>query len=191
MKLDQSILILIQVLIYMVSITTTIFSNIFYNLCSSLLSYALFLYILYSYNENNNTIHTREISWVFPPTTLNYLIKIKDPNYFIFITINTYNWQMRAMLKICITIPKTFKRKYIFSDITLMFHLLNFIISWKCVLVYIQLSSTCDFFVDDAPSSVLTQHKHLVAYHSETPLDTIWKCPNYEKEMYSIVQACH
>ena len=27
-------------------------------------------------------------------------------------------------------------------------------------------------------------------YHSETLFDTIWKYPTYDKEMYSIVQAC-
>jgi hypothetical protein len=37
----------------------------------------------------------------------------------------------------------------------------------------------------------LTQHDHPVGYHSETLLDTIWKYPTYDKEMYSIVQACH
>jgi hypothetical protein len=36
----------------------------------------------------------------------------------------------------------------------------------------------------------LTQHGHLVAYHSETLSDTIPKYPTYKKEMYSIVQAC-
>ena len=35
----------------------------------------------------------------------------------------------------------------------------------------------------------LTQHGHLVAYHSETLLDTVWKYPTYDKEMYSIVQV--
>ena len=36
---------------------------------------------------------------------------------------------------------------------------------------------------------VITQHDHPVAYHSETLLDVVHKYPNYEKEMYSIVQA--
>eukprot|EP00253_Pinus_taeda_P009437 PITA_09437 len=36
---------------------------------------------------------------------------------------------------------------------------------------------------------VLTQHGHLVAYHSETLSDTVRKYPTYDKEMYSIVQA--
>jgi hypothetical protein len=31
---------------------------------------------------------------------------------------------------------------------------------------------------------------HPVAYHSETLSDTIYKYPTYDKEMYSIVQAC-
>ena len=48
MKLDQSILVLIQVHLYMGSIETTICLYNFYNLCSSLLSYALFLYSFYS-----------------------------------------------------------------------------------------------------------------------------------------------
>ena len=38
---------------------------------------------------------------------------------------------------------------------------------------------------------VLTQHGHPVAYHSETLLDVVRKYPTYNKEMYSIVQACH
>jgi hypothetical protein len=37
---------------------------------------------------------------------------------------------------------------------------------------------------------VLTQHNHLVAYHSDTLSYVIRKYPTYEKEMYSIVQAC-
>jgi hypothetical protein len=37
--------------------------------------------------------------------------------------------------------------------------------------------------------TLLTQHGHFVAYHSETPSDTVHKYPNYDKEMYSIVQA--
>jgi hypothetical protein len=36
----------------------------------------------------------------------------------------------------------------------------------------------------------LTQHSHLVAYHSETLSYTIHKYPTYDKEMYSIVQVC-
>ena len=37
---------------------------------------------------------------------------------------------------------------------------------------------------------VLAQDSHSVAYHSETLSDTVRKYPTYEKEMYSIVQAC-
>ena len=37
---------------------------------------------------------------------------------------------------------------------------------------------------------VLTQHGHPLAYHSETPSDTVHKYPTYAKEMYSIIQAC-
>jgi hypothetical protein len=39
--------------------------------------------------------------------------------------------------------------------------------------------------------TILTQHDHPVAYHSETLLDVFYKYPTYNKEMYSIVQACH
>jgi hypothetical protein len=37
---------------------------------------------------------------------------------------------------------------------------------------------------------VLTHHDHLIAYHSETLSDVVCKYPTYNKEMYSIVQAC-
>jgi hypothetical protein len=43
---------------------------------------------------------------------------------------------------------------------------------------------------DYVVGEILTQHGHLVAYHSETLLDTAQKYPTYDKEMYSIVQAC-
>jgi hypothetical protein len=36
---------------------------------------------------------------------------------------------------------------------------------------------------------ILTQHVHPVAYHSETLSYVVHKYPNYDKEMYSIVQA--
>jgi hypothetical protein len=41
---------------------------------------------------------------------------------------------------------------------------------------------------DYVVGAVLTQDSHPVAYHSETLSDTVWKCPTYDKEMYSIVQ---
>jgi hypothetical protein len=43
---------------------------------------------------------------------------------------------------------------------------------------------------DYAVGAVLTQHGHPVAYHSETLFDTVRKYPTYDKEMYSIIQAC-
>ena len=43
---------------------------------------------------------------------------------------------------------------------------------------------------DYAIGAVLTQQGHPVAYHSETLSATIRKYPTYDKEMYSIVQAC-
>eukprot|EP00253_Pinus_taeda_P003532 PITA_03532 len=43
---------------------------------------------------------------------------------------------------------------------------------------------------DYAIGAVLTQHGHPVAYHSETLSDTVRKYPTYDKEMYSIMQAC-
>ena len=36
----------------------------------------------------------------------------------------------------------------------------------------------------------LTQQRHLITYHSETLYDIVRKYPTYDKEMYSIVQAC-
>jgi hypothetical protein len=44
---------------------------------------------------------------------------------------------------------------------------------------------------DYAVGAFLTQHGHSVAYHSETLPDIVRKYPTYDKEMYSIVQACH
>ena len=43
---------------------------------------------------------------------------------------------------------------------------------------------------DYAIGAVLTQQGHPVAYHSETLSDTVRKYPTYDKEMYSIMQAC-
>jgi hypothetical protein len=43
---------------------------------------------------------------------------------------------------------------------------------------------------DYVVGGVLTQHDHPVAYHSETLSDVVHKYPTYDKEMYSIVQAC-
>ena len=43
---------------------------------------------------------------------------------------------------------------------------------------------------DYAIREVLTQQGHPVAYHNETLSDTVHKYPTYDKEMYSIVQAC-
>ena len=37
---------------------------------------------------------------------------------------------------------------------------------------------------------VLTQHGHLMVYHSETLSNVVRKYPTYDKEMYSIVQDC-
>jgi hypothetical protein len=48
----------------------------------------------------------RELSRVFPPTTLSYQIKNKSYNYFTFNTLIVSNKQMREMLKICVTISK-------------------------------------------------------------------------------------
>jgi hypothetical protein len=38
---------------------------------------------------------------------------------------------------------------------------------------------------------ILTQHGHPVAYHSKTPSYVVCKYHTYDKEMYSIMQACH
>jgi hypothetical protein len=43
---------------------------------------------------------------------------------------------------------------------------------------------------DYVVGAIITQHSHLVAYHSETLPDTFRKYPTYDKEIYSIVQAC-
>ena len=44
---------------------------------------------------------------------------------------------------------------------------------------------------DYVVGAILTQHDHHVAYHSATLSDVVRKYPTYDKEMYSIVQACH
>jgi len=44
---------------------------------------------------------------------------------------------------------------------------------------------------DYAIGVVLTQHGYPLAYHGETLSDTVQKYPTYDKEMYSIMQACH
>lgn len=41
-----------------------------------------------------------------------------------------------------------------------------------------------------ASGVVITQQGHPVAYHSETLSETVHKYLTYEKEMYSIMQAC-
>jgi hypothetical protein len=43
---------------------------------------------------------------------------------------------------------------------------------------------------DYAIGTVLTQYGHMVAYHSETLSDVVQIYPTYDKDMYSIVQAC-
>jgi len=43
---------------------------------------------------------------------------------------------------------------------------------------------------DYVVGAVLTQHGHLIAYHSEKISDTVQKYPTYDEEMYSIIQAC-
>jgi hypothetical protein len=45
--------------------------------------------------------------------------------------------------------------------------------------------------LDYVLGTILTQHGHPMAYHSETLLDVVRKYPTYEKEMQSIVKACH
>jgi hypothetical protein len=42
---------------------------------------------------------------------------------------------------------------------------------------------------DYVVGTVLTQHGHSMAYHSETLSDIVWKYPTYDKEMYSILQS--
>ena len=43
---------------------------------------------------------------------------------------------------------------------------------------------------DYAVGEFLTQHDHPIAYHSETLSENVLKYPTYDKEMYSIIQAC-
>jgi hypothetical protein len=124
MKFSQSILILSQVLMYMGSIATTIYLYNFYSLFSSLLSYYLAL-LLYSYNENNDTLqyNTYEGDFSsFPSYNVKLSNRLKSYIYFTFITLIVYNREMRSILKIYVTIPKTFNITYVSPDISLMFH---------------------------------------------------------------------
>jgi hypothetical protein len=43
---------------------------------------------------------------------------------------------------------------------------------------------------DYAIGVVLTRHGHLIAYHRETLSNNVYRYPTYDKEMYSIMQAC-
>jgi hypothetical protein len=45
--------------------------------------------------------------------------------------------------------------------------------------------------LDYVAGVVLTQRGHPVAYHSEMLSDVVRKYPTYNKEIYSIVKACH
>jgi hypothetical protein len=92
---------------------------------SLLCSLSLLLYSFCFYNENRSYNTYEGAFFIFPSYNSKLSYRIKDYIYFTFILINAYNQQMRATLKICITIPKTFKSKYILPAITLMFHLLN------------------------------------------------------------------
>ena len=47
-----------------------------------------------------------------------------------------------------------------------------------------------DAISDYAIGAVLTLQRHPMEYHSVTLSDTVRKYPTYDKEMYSIVQAC-
>jgi hypothetical protein len=61
------------------------------------------------------------------------------------------------------------------------------------VLSFPDLQQPFDIEIDASDyvvGAIPTQHKHPVAYHSETPSNTVRKYPTYDKEMYSIVQAC-
>jgi hypothetical protein len=44
--------------------------------------------------------------------------------------------------------------------------------------------------LDYVVGSILTHQGHPVVYHSETLSDVVHKYPTYDKEMYSIMQAC-
>jgi hypothetical protein len=58
-------------------------------------------------------------------------------------------------------------------------------------LPYLQQLFEIETYASDyAIGEVLTQQGHPVAYHNETLSDTVRKYPTYEKDMYSIVQAC-
>jgi hypothetical protein len=61
------------------------------------------------------------------------------------------------------------------------------------ILSLLDLQQPFDIDIDASDyvvGTVLTQHGHPVAYHSETLSYIVCKYPTYDKEMYSIVQSC-
>jgi hypothetical protein len=104
-----------------------------------------------NYYENNNTIHYIRGRFLefFPPTTSSYLIELKPTSLYIHY-INCLQMIDECKCSRSALQSPNHKRKYIFPDITLMFHLLKFKMSSKCTLVHIQLSST---FACDGPAS--------------------------------------
>jgi hypothetical protein len=61
------------------------------------------------------------------------------------------------------------------------------------ILILIYLQQPLNIEIDASYYTIhgfLTQHGHLVAYHSETFYDDVHRYPTYNKDMYSIVKAC-
>jgi hypothetical protein len=141
MKWNQSILILIPVLLYMGSIATTIClynPTIFVLLCSLSLQLTM---------RTDTMIQARVSFTSFPSYCSKLSNRIKSYNYFTFITIKCLHIrQMRAMLKICVTISKHLNAitspNYYINVSSFKFKTFS-----KCALVHIQLSSTCACFV--------------------------------------------
>ena len=62
------------------------------------------------------------------------------------------------------------------------------------ILALLDLQQPSEVEIDASDSSigaVLSQHRHPVAYHSETLLDTVQNYPTYDKEMYSTYDTDH
>lgn len=80
------------------------------------------------------------------------------------------------------------KKRLFCFDISKLNH--HFFFTWVLTLAYLQQPFDIETHAFDyAIGEVVTQQGHLVAYHSDTLSDTVWRYPTYYKEIYCIVKA--